>query len=60
MTKLKFSDNELMYELTKIEKNELYDLQRKLADEGFGKNSDFLMKTCWNEAMKRLRQKWKK
>lgn len=34
----------------------VYDLQIKLFDEGFGKDDKFVQKSCWEEAVNRVKK----
>ena len=52
------TDNEWYDLLSKVQKREVLSLQMALNEQGFGKSDDFVMLSCWKEAVRQLRQKY--
>jgi hypothetical protein len=51
------SEDQRLYEsLSKKEKSQIFDIQQRLFDSGFGKDKNLVQKECWNEAMKQFVQ----
>ena len=56
--RISMTDIEWYSLLSKPQKRELETLQWELCEQGFGAKADFKMKTCWEEAARRMRQKY--
>lgn len=49
------TEREWWESLSKAQKRQIETLQWELSEQGFGVDTDFKMKACWNEAVRRLR-----
>ena len=57
--KEELSGREWWISLSSIEKREIENLQTELFEAGFGQDTPFWQKTCLDEAIKRMKAKWK-
>ena len=53
------NDEEFFAELSVPERNKIFDRQMELAVKGRGKDEDFVMAYCWQEAVTEYRKKHK-